>query len=230
MSTAIADAESHSASVSSSFARELGRALARGDSFGRSYPVPDLLASRRSGNGSSTAGQGRESGGTPPFTRDAARGALVFAAVEAVEAGDAAVLTELGVDLRQLQGLTGRELFAELARLILGSPSHPDDLAVSQAVLATLASGEPGASLSDRIAQFVAALAWQRAAVQLASNRSWRDRAKTTIRAFEAKAKGWIRARVTQIADVLANRSAQEVANYASDLAARACHEFSEEL
>jgi hypothetical protein len=134
----------------------------------------------------------------------------------------------LGLQLDALEGLTGLALFTQLLALILGPPAHPDDLALSQAVMATLATAPASSTLNDRIAQFISTLAWQKAAVQLSADKSWRSRAKSTVKAFETKVKGWIRARVSSMAETLTNRSPQQVANYASDLAARACREFKE--
>ncbi|MCS0499878.1 hypothetical protein [Protaetiibacter mangrovi] len=206
----------------------MGKALSRGDTSGRSYRVADLLASSRSGGGSSASGDGREGRTQPAFTRQAARGALVLAAVEAVEAGDDAELAELGIDLSQLDGLSGMALYLELSALILGPSSHPDDQAVAEAVLATLASGQTGSTLAARIGQFVSALAWQLAKVQLSARKDIRARADGAVKAFETKVKNWIRARVNQVADVLTSKSPQNVADYASGLAARACKEFVE--
>lgn len=214
--------------LSAAFRAELGRALSRGDLKGRSYRVADLVSSRRSGGGASASGDGREGRAHPPFTRQAARGALVLAAIEAVEAGDDTDLADLGVDLSQLAGLSGLALYLELSALILGPPSHPDDQAVAEAVLATLTTAQPGATLAERIGQYVSALAWQLAAVQLSARKDIRARADGVVKAFETKVKNWIRARVNHVADVLTSRSPQNVADYASGLAARACKEFGE--
>ena len=212
---------------SSSFAGALGKALGRGDRHGAAYTIAGLLAgsgSGGSGGGSSGSGDGRRGGGTPPFTRDAARGALVFAAIDAVETNDSSALAELGVDLAELAGLNGRELFLHLMDLILGGPSHPEDRALRKAVLATLRSGPDGQTLGDRIAAFVAALAWERTSVQLASAT---ERGAPTASRNSEKIKRWIGAKVNRVADVLTGSTPGAIANFASDIAAKACALFS---
>ena len=214
-------------SPSQRFSSALGKALGRGDRTGATYIVANLLAGSRQGS-ASAGGHGREDGSTPPFTRHAARGALVLAAVDAVDSGDTAVLEELGLDASSLAGLSGRELFVALIDKILGPAGHPDDQAVARSVLATLTSAPDGASLKDRIANFVSVLAWQIAAVQLSASIELRSRARGAIRTLEAKMKRWIAGKVNRIAPTLASQTPQVVANYASALAAKACAAFQE--
>jgi hypothetical protein len=209
---------------SSAFVKSLGRALGRGDRRGSTYSVASLLSGSGGGGGSSGSGDGRRGGGTPPFTRDAARGALVFAAIEAIASDDSAALSELGVDLSSLSGLTGRALFLQLMDLILGGPAHPEDRALRQAVLATLRSSPGDQPLSGRIADFVAALAWERTSVQLASAS---ERGATGAQRNSDKIKRWIGAKVNRVADVLTGSSPGALANYAANVAAKACALFS---
>lgn len=211
-------------SPSSEFATSLGRALGRGDRKGSTYSVASLLSGAGGGGGSSGSGDGRKGGATPPFTRDAARGALVFAALEAIESADRAALSELGIDLSSLSDLSGRALFLRLMDLILGGPSHPEDRALRQAVLATLRSSPDGQTLSARIADFVAALAWERTSVQLASAS---ERGVTGARRNSEKIRRWIGAKVNRVADVLSGSSPGVLANFAANVAAKACALFS---
>jgi hypothetical protein len=210
---------------SQAFSQAFGKALGRGDRKGATYGVSDLLAGSRNGS-KSAAGNGREGGAAPTFTRQAARGALVLAAVDAIETGDQAALVELGLDATDLAGLMGRDLFVALIDLILGPASHPDDQAVAQSVLATLSSAPVGASLKDRVANFVSALAWQLAAVQLTASTDIRSRVRGAIRSLETKVKRWISGKVNRIAPNLASQTPQVVAAYASTLAAKACAAF----
>lgn len=209
---------------SSEFVKSLGRALGRGDRRGSTYTVASLLSGSGGGGGSSGSGDGRRGGATPPFTRDAARGALVFAAIEAIEAADSAALSELGVDLSSLSGLSGRALFLRLMDMILGGPSHPEDRALRQAVLATLRSSPDGQPLGAKIAAFVAALAWERTSVQLASAS---ERGAIGASRNGDKIKRWIGAKVNRVADVLSGSTPGALANFAVDVAAKACALFS---
>jgi hypothetical protein len=150
----------------------------------------------------------------------------VFAALEAVEANDTAALTELGVDLSTLAGLTGRELFLRLLDLILGGPAHPEDRALRKAVLVTLRTSPEGQPLGKRIADFVAALAWERTSVQLASAA---ERGAHGTSRNSDKIKRWIAAKVNRVADVLTGLTPGAIANYASTVAAKACTMFGKE-
>lgn len=208
---------------SPAFGAALGKALGRGDRSGATYAVSSLLSGAGGGGGSSGSGDGRRGGGTPPFTRDAARGALVFAALEAIEADDSATLVELGIDLSTLAGLTGRALFLRLMDLILGGPSHPEDRALRQAVLATLRSSPDNETLGGKIAAFVSALAWERTSVQLASAN---ERGAVNANRNSEKIKRWIGAKVNRIADVLTGSTPGALAKYASEIAAKACAMF----
>jgi hypothetical protein len=147
----------------------------------------------------------------------------VFAAVEAVESQDQTTLVELGVDLASLAGLSGRELILRLMDLILGSPSHPDDKALRKAVLASLSNPVAGQSLGQRIGAFVSALAWERTAVQLASAT---ERGARGAGRNADKIKRWIEAKVNRVADVLSGLTPGAIANFASDVAAKACKLF----
>lgn len=207
----------------SSFAKAFASALGRGDRRGKSYSVSDLLSGSGGGGGSSSSGDGRRGGTAPPFTRDAARGALVFAAVEALEAEDTASLSELGIDLADLAGLSGRALFLRLMDMILGPPSHPEDRALRQAVLAALRSAPVGQTLSQRIAAFVSALAWERTSVQLASAS---ERGLKGAGRNSDKIKRWIGANVNRVADVLTGSTPGALADFASKVAAKACALF----
>ncbi|CAN5284920.1 hypothetical protein BH11ACT5_BH11ACT5_10170 [soil metagenome] len=211
---------------SSSFGKALASALGRGDRQGRKYSVAELLAGSGGGGGSSASGDGRRGGSTPPFTRDAARGALVFAAIEAIEANDAGSLTELGIDLAALAGLSERALFLRLMDTILGPPSHPEDRALRQAVLAALRAAPAGQPLSQRIAAFVAALAWERTSVQLASAT---ERGSKGAGKNSDKIKRWIGASVNRVADVLTGSTPGALADFASKVAAKACALFGKE-
>jgi len=151
---------------------------------------------------------------------------LIFAAIEALEAEDTASLSELGIDLADLEGLSGRALFLRLIDVILGPPSHPEDRALRKAVLAALRTISVGQTLSQRIAAFVSALAWERTSVQLASAS---ERGAKGAGKNGDKIKRWIAASVDRVADVLTGSTPGSLADFASKVAAKACALFGKE-
>ncbi|PRA81118.1 hypothetical protein [Microbacterium sp. MYb66] len=204
----------------------VGKALGRGDRRGRSYNVRDLLQSR-SGSGASASGDGRDSGGAP-FSRQAARGSLVLEALASIEVGDVPHLVEYGLDFSSLEGLSGIRLFTELIGLILGPAAHPDDAALRQALLATMRSDVQGAGgpLADTIGRFVTELAWRTTVVQLTTSERRASVAGNALVQLEQRVKTYIGGKVRQITGQLMAATPQAVADFASNLAAKACRVF----
>jgi hypothetical protein len=209
----------------------IGKALGRGDRRGKSFGVADLISSRRGGAGSSGSGDGRDSGASPTFTRQAARGALVLGALRAIENGETPELESFGLDFSALHELTGRELLAALIQLILGSPSHPEDVALQRSLQAALqaeAAGSPS-SMRDLVGRFVSGLAWQTALVQITALGKGQAPPKGGFRALEQRMKTYIAGKVNRIGELLVSSSPQVLANYASTLAAKVCKAFRSE-
>ncbi|MBB2969309.1 hypothetical protein [Leifsonia aquatica] len=204
----------------------LGRSLARGDRRGKSYDVSDLLGGRGIA-GASSSGDGRDSGGAP-FTREAARGSLVLDALASIENGEIPHLVEYGVDFTSLEGLSGLKLLTELIGLILGPPSHPDDAALQQALIATMRSSEKQAAgtLAETIGRFVSELAWRRTVVQLTTSQRRVSAIGSSMRRLEERVRTYISGKVQQVTGQLVNATPQTVADYASKLAAKACRLF----
>ncbi len=204
----------------------LGKSLSRGDKQGKSYKVQDLLRGRRS-DGSSSSGDGRDSGGAT-FSRQAARGSLVLDALASIQQGDVPHLVEYGVDFSSLEGLSGVRLFTELIALVLGPASHPDDAALQQALLATMRSAEQSsdASLADTVGRFVTELAWKTTLVQLSASERRLSVVRSALVRLEQKVRTYIGGKVKQIAGQLVNATPQAVADFASSLAAKACRVF----
>lgn len=204
----------------------LGRSLSRGDKRGKSYDVRDLLHSR-SGAGTSSSGDGRDAG-SAPLSRQAARGSLVLDALASIEIGEVPHLVEFGVDFTSLEGLHGSQLFVELIGLILGPPSHPDDLALQQALLATMRSDGrvSEASLAETIGQFVTELAWRTTVVQLTASERRVSAVRSNLLRLEERVKTYIGGKVKQIAGQLVSATPQAVADFASKLAVKACRVF----
>ena len=206
----------------------LGKSLSRGDKHGKSYKVQDLLRRSR-GEGSSSSGDGRDSGGAT-FARQAARGSLVLDALASIEVGDVPHLVEYGVDFSSLEGLSGVRLFTEIIALVLGPASHPDDAALQQSLLATMRSKEQSAdaSLADTVGRFVTELAWQTTRVQLSASERRVSVVRSALVQLEQKVRTYIGGKVKQIAGQLVNATPQAVADFASSLAAKACRVFGE--
>ncbi|HEY9311063.1 MAG TPA: hypothetical protein VIQ49_01980 [Williamsia sp.] len=208
----------------------LGGSLSRGDRRGKSYNVQDLLHGRRGPVGASSSGDGRDSGNAP-LARQAARGSLVLDALQSVQAGEVPHLTEYGVNFSGLNGLSGLELFSELMRLILGPAAHPDDVALRQALMATMrtSASEPAGSLADTIGRFVSELAWRTTVVQLTASPRRGSVVKASLIRLEERVRMYIGGKVRQVTNQLVNATPQTVADFASSLAAKACRLFGKE-
>jgi hypothetical protein len=119
------------------------------------------------GGGQVRTGGGRQgSGSRRQVTRGAARGGTALGAAYAVRRGDANYLTELGLDLDRLRGLSPTRQCAEILEAVLGEGSHPDELALRKAslealkeVLATEDPPDEAAALRSFVASYVFELA-----------------------------------------------------------------------
>lgn len=78
------------------------------------------------------------SGSRRQVVRSAARGGTALGAAYAIRSGDSNYLTELGLDLAHLQGLSPTRQCAEILDAVLGEGSHPDELALRRASLQAL--------------------------------------------------------------------------------------------
>lgn len=204
----------------------LGKALSRGDQRGKSYKVQDLIRGRRT-EGTSSSGDGRDSG-SAPLSRQAARGSLVLDALASIQQGDVPHLVEYGLDFSSLEGLSGVRLFTELIALVLGPASHPDDAALQQALLATMRSTEQSrdATLAETVGRFVTELAWKTTLVQLSASERRVSVVRSALIQLEQRVRTYIGGKVKQIAGQLVNATPQAVADFASSLAAKACRVF----
>jgi hypothetical protein len=91
------------------------------------------------GGGAERTGGGRQGGGSKrQVTRSAARGGAVLGAAHAVQRGDSAYLSELGLDLERLKGLSIPRQCGEILNAVLGEGSHPDEAALRKASLESL--------------------------------------------------------------------------------------------
>ncbi|WP_271177214.1 hypothetical protein [Leifsonia poae] len=135
---------------------------------------------------------------------------------------------EYGVDFSSLEGLSGLKLLTELIGLILGPPSHPDDVALQQALMATMRSAEreAGGTLAETIGRFVSELAWRRTVVQLTTSQRRVSALGTSMRRLEQRVRTYISGKVQQVNGQLMNATPQNVADFASKLAAKACRLF----
>lgn len=91
------------------------------------------------GGGVVRTGGGRQgTGSRRQVARGAARGGTVLGAAYALRAGDAAYLTELGLDLDHLNSLGPVGQCGAILEAILGEGSHPDEHALRKASLETI--------------------------------------------------------------------------------------------
>jgi len=207
----------------------LGKSLSRGDKRGRSYSVSDLLG-RSAGSGASSSGDGRDRG-PAPLARQAARGSLVLDALASIQIGEVPHLVEYGLDFSSLEGLAGRELFTKLINLVLGPASHPEDAAMQHALVATMRMGadEGDVPLSETIGRFVTELAWRSTAVQLSTSNRRLNVLGNALADLEQRVRTYIGGKVRQVTGQLVDATPQNVADFASKLAAKALRVFGKE-
>lgn len=85
-------------------------------------------------SGVSVVGKGRSGGSSKRRVgRSAGRGGLALGAGYALRRGDAAALSELGLDMAALQGMSPREQRLALLNATLGDANHPDEFALRRA-------------------------------------------------------------------------------------------------
>lgn len=89
------------------------------------------------GGGSRSAGR-TGAGSRRQVVRGAARGGAALGAGYAVRQGDAEALTELGLDIDQLRGLSPVRQCASILDTVLGEGGHPDEYALRKASLESL--------------------------------------------------------------------------------------------
>jgi len=209
------------------FVNALLNALASGSSKGSPGPVSSLLPLRHgaNGSGSSSSSTGTGTGGRN-VSRQAGRGAAAIAGAHALRSGDAATLSELGLDLDHLRSLPStRAQCVYIADAILGAPSHPDDVALKAATMRTMAELmklQDEIDLEYRVERFIENLAYEQVLVELTSQR--RANATTPQRAkqIEDRARKYLHARISagRIAQK-AKLTVQGLVDYASGLAAK---------
>lgn len=209
------------------FVNALLKALAAGSSKGSPGPVSSLLPSRSGSTGSGASSSTGAGGGGRNLGRQAGRGATAIAGAQALRAGDAATLRELGLDLDHLRSLPGtRAQCAYIADAILGAPSHPDDVALKAATMRTMAElmkAKEEVDLDGRVEIFIENLAYEQVLVELTSQR--RENITTPQRAqqIEERAKKYLHSVISAggIAPK-AKRTVQGLVDFASGLAAKA--------
>jgi hypothetical protein len=210
------------------FVNALLKALASGSSKGSPGSVDSLLPSRpgSTGAGSSSSSTGAGGGGRN-FSRQVGRGATAVAGAHALRTGDTATLREIGLDLDHLRSLAGtRAQCAYIADAILGSPSHPDEVALKAATIRTMAElmkSKEEVDLDGRVEMFIENLAYEQVLVELTSQR--RENITTPQRAqqIEERAKKYLHSVISAggIAPK-AKRTVQGLVDFASGLAAKA--------
>lgn len=145
--------------------------------------LPNLIPWLRSPRGSSSGGGSGGAGGGPrtgggrqgagsrrQVIRSAARGGTALGAAFAIRQGDAAHLEDLGLDLARLQSLSPLRQCAEILDAVLGEGSHPDELALRKAALASLKEVLTADTPPDELAavrSFVTSYVFELALVEL---------------------------------------------------------------
>ncbi len=189
----------------------LRRPLPTGDPF----PLASLLPRRTSGGGGGGGaaggfahGESGASGRTGArsgrlVTRSAARGGAAIGGAFALRAGDAGVLTELGLDLNELRALSPRMQCARILEAVLGDGSHPDEAALQRAAAeqlkAILVSEEPP-SEADAIRGFVARFVFELMLVELQADLTGGHIDTATATRKEGRVWRWLEAKVKSIA------------------------------
>jgi hypothetical protein len=112
----------------------------------------------------------RGSGSRRTVARGAARGGAVLGAGYALRRGDAAALSDLGLDLDELRALSPVRQCARILDAVLGEGSHPDEHALRKAATAALkeilVNAEPPGE-ADALRIFIANYLFQLALVEL---------------------------------------------------------------
>lgn len=210
------------------FVDALLNALATGVSAGSPGSPSSLRPSRRgsTGAGASTSSSGAGGGGRN-IVRQVGRGAAAIAGAQALRAGDAATLRELGLDLVYLRSLpTTRAQCVYIADAILGAPSHPDEVALKAAAMRTMAElmkAKDEIALEDRVGLFIENLAYEQVLVELTSQRRENVTTPQRARQIEERAKKYLHAHIS--AGGIAPRArttVQGLIDFASGLAAKA--------
>ncbi len=190
-----------------------------------SYSLPSLRPTRPAGGGGSSSSAGSAGGGRNPG-RQAARGAAAVAGAHALRSGNTAILTELGLDVEHIKSLPpGREQCTYIINTLLGSPSHPDEVALAAATLRTMVEVQKARqdmTPEQTMEMFLQNLAYEQVLVELTSQR--REDTVTPQRAkeIEDKAKKYLRASVTALS--LKDKvkiSAQGFVDHAANLASK---------
>jgi hypothetical protein len=224
---AFADAANSGSSASaSSAASAIVAALGRGSLRTQKFDIGDLLAGSRTSSHSSSSGSGRGDGATPSFARQSARGAAAIAAFDAWRTGDQIAAAACGIDLSTLDGLSGTALVVGIVDMVIGPAEHPDDTALRKSLIELLRKAEAATtqpSASDLLADLVASLAWETAAVNLTALLRSGDISPQTARSTEKKVRLFIRGAVGRVRKQFTAATPQALVNYASGLATRAC-------
>ncbi|HYN35682.1 MAG TPA: hypothetical protein VEV82_01790, partial [Actinomycetota bacterium] len=151
-------------------------------------------------SGVSAVGKGRAGGSSRRRVgRSAGRGGLALGAGYALRRGDAAALSELGLDLAALQGMSPREQRLALLNATLGDANHPDEFALRRAAdefLKEVLTSEPVPDPVELLRDFVAKLIHSLGIVELMRQL---DKGAVDAQAAAKKEKqiaAWIKARL----------------------------------
>ncbi|MEV4285495.1 hypothetical protein AB0K40_08305 [Nonomuraea bangladeshensis] len=192
-----------------------------------SFSLPALRLTRRRGDGlGSSSSTGSTGGGRRDLGRQAARGAAAVAGAHALRTGNAAILTELGLDVDHIRSLPpGREQCTYIVNALLGAPSHPDEVALAAAALRTMVEVQKAKqemSPEQTMETFLQNLAYEQVLVELTSQRRTNTVTPQRAKQIEEKAKKYLRASVTalRLRDK-AKISAQGFVDYATGLAGK---------
>lgn len=151
------------------------------------------------GRGGRTGGGRQGSGSRRQVVRSAARGGAALGAAYAVRQGNAEHLEELGLDLSRLRGLSPLRQCAEILDAVLGEGSHPDELALRKASLASLkeilATETPPHELAT-VRTFVTGYVFELALVELQQQVNEGDVAAGHVAARERMIRSYVERRV----------------------------------